>query len=177
MAAAQAPIGVPLARVDTDAVAQRVRVLADVAKVEVHRSWPHTLTIEVTPRVPAAVINVRESWWNVDRDGVLFGTSTTQPASLPVLEAPTDKADTATRAAGVAVLTALPAAVTELIQTVEAKSEADIELTLTDGAVVHWGTADRTQRKAEVLLALIETQTQPPTGYDVSAPDRPAITP
>ena len=51
-------------------------------------------------------------------------------------------------------------------------SAADVRLLLSDGTTVVWGTADRSARKAEVLLALLG---HPARGYDVSAPDRPAL--
>jgi cell division septal protein FtsQ len=49
-AVAAVVLGTPLARVDTAAVAARVRSLPSVAAVDVSRSWPHTLVIEVTER-------------------------------------------------------------------------------------------------------------------------------
>ena len=48
--AAGVPAGVPLAQVDTAAVAARVAMLPAVARAEVVRSWPSSLTITVTER-------------------------------------------------------------------------------------------------------------------------------
>lgn len=176
---AEAPTGVPLLRVDTDAVADRVRALPEAEAVDVRRSWPNTLTIDVTQRTPVAAVSSGGSWWQVDDAGVLFGESAAAPESLPVLDAPggDDEADEAVRAAGVAVLTSLPKPVLKLVDAVEAQSEADVRLTLTDGAVVRWGTAERIEDKARVLLALIAAQDETPSGYDVSAPEHPAVTP
>jgi cell division protein FtsQ len=91
-----------------------------------------------------------------------------------VLDAPVADGAEATRAAGVAVLTSLPAALNELVATVSAQSEADVRLGLTSGATVLWGDATMGDRKTDVLLALLR---EGATTYDVSAPERPAITP
>ena len=172
--AADAPLGDPLVRVDTDAMAARVRDLPELASVSVARSWPRSVVVSVTPRVALAAIVDGDSWWRVDVDGVLFGESSEQPADLPVLEAPVDAGADATRAAGVAVLGGLPASVRELVDAVSAESEADVRLELVDGATVRWGGPERADRKAEVLLALLD---QEASAYDVSAPERPAIIP
>lgn len=178
---AEAPMGTPLARVDTDAIADRVADLPEAASVDVRRSWPTTLTIDVTPREPVAAVSADGSWWSVDDTGALFGASDSRPDGLPVLTAAGDDSssdvDDAVRAAGVTVLTGLPASLYELVDTVEARSEADVRLGLTDGAEVRWGTADDIDRKAEVLLALIDAQEEPPSSYDVSAPEHPAVNP
>lgn len=178
---AEAPVGTPLARVDTDAIADRVADLPEAASVDVRRSWPTTLTIDVTPREAVAAVSADGSWWSVDDTGALFGASDSRPDGMPVLTAAGDDSssdvDDAVRAAGVTVLTGLPASLYELVDTVEARSEADVRLGLADGAEVRWGTADDIDRKAEVLLALIAAQEEPPSSYDVSAPEHPAVGP
>ena len=45
---AQVPVGDPLARVDTDAVAARVEGLVAVRDVDVSRCWPDAVCIDVT---------------------------------------------------------------------------------------------------------------------------------
>jgi cell division protein FtsQ len=171
---AEAPLGEPLVRVDTDAMAARVRDLPELASVSVARSWPRTVVVSVTPRVPSATIADGDTWWLVDTAGVLFGETSEQPTDLPVLEAPVDADAGATRAVGVAVLRGLPAGVRELVGAVSAESEADVRIELLDGATVRWGGPEHSDRKAEVLLALLDQQA---SVYDVSAPERPAIIP
>lgn len=176
IAAADPPVGVPLVRVDTAAIADAVRTVPEVADVSVSRSWPRAITISVQSRTPAAAIGDGSSWWRVDEDGVLFGNSAEQPADLPVLEAPTGDSvgDTAARAAGIAVLTGLPDELADLVVAVAAETEASVELTLDGGATVRWGTADEMDRKSDVLLTLLPEEA---THYDVSAPSNPAIRP
>lgn len=173
-ATADPPYGTPLIRVDTAAMEAAVAELPEVAEVSVHRSWPTAVTVVVTPRVAAAVIEADGSWWQVDDTGVLFGRGTDRPDGLPVLDAPVDADAAPARAAGVAVLTGLPPALRDLVEAVAAPTEASVELTLDGGATVLWGTADQPERKAEVLLALLAEEA---SHYDVSAPSNPAVRP
>src|SRR6478735_8150402 len=46
----------PLARVDLDAVKRAVEEVPGASEVKVRRTWPHTLTIDVVARKPAAVL-------------------------------------------------------------------------------------------------------------------------
>ncbi|NEE03095.1 cell division protein FtsQ/DivIB [Phytoactinopolyspora halotolerans] len=179
---AEVPVGVPLIDVDTAAVAERVRALPDVGDVEVRRSWPQTLTIDVEPREALAAIRDGGTWWSVDASGVLFGRADSRPDGVPELDAPTEDAATLARETGVAVLTQLPRSVEELVDSVEARSAADVRLHLADGSTVRWGTAERPEDKARVLLALMQQrqeddESEPPEMYDVAAPDHPAVVP
>ena len=54
-AMAQVTLGAPLARLDADGIADRVRQRATLANVSIERSWPSTLVIHASPRVPF--------WW------------------------------------------------------------------------------------------------------------------
>lgn len=172
--AADASVGEQLIRVDTDAIATRVSELPELASISVHRSWPRTLVVSVTKRVPAAAIRDDGSWWEVDASGVLFGRADDRPAALPVLEAPADAETADTRAAGVTVLTGLPGQIRDLVETVSARTPADVRLKLSTGAMVNWGGPDDGAEKAAVLLTLLAEDA---SSYDVSAPTRPAITP
>jgi cell division protein FtsQ len=173
---AEVPMGVPLLRVDTDGVAARVRELPEVGDVSIRRSWPNTLTIDITPREAAAVVRDGRSWWSVDESGVLFARADKPPDGVPVLVAPTDEAATLARVTGVAVVTDLPPELDDLVESVEAESPANVRLVLNDGTIVVWGTADRSTDKTRALLTLMELHAEdPPSMYDVSAPDTPAV--
>lgn len=174
--AAAAPVGTPLVRADTAAVASRVGGLPEVSDVEVSRSWPSTLSIDVTPRTARAAVESDDRWYGVDESGVLFGEVPERPESLPVLEAPSSDDGREVRAAGVTVLAELPTDVLDRVESVEADSEADIRLVLNHDVTVELGSADDIGRKAEVLVALMEAQEEAPSAYDVSAPNKPAVT-
>lgn len=173
-AAAAVPIGVPLARVDTAAVAQRAESVADVASVTVSRGWPQTLVLRVTPRVGLATMASEGEWRLVDADGVVFASLPLPADDLPILEAPEGEDGLDRRVAGVSVATVLPPDVLRSVERIEASSPGGVRLLLRDGRVVVWGTAEDAERKAEVLTVLLGT---PATAYDVSVPDRPTLRP
>lgn len=172
--AAAAPVGVPLARVDTAAVAERAGQVPEVATVEVTRAWPHTLRLTVTPRVAVALLQTPEGWRLVDGSGAVFGAPEGPLDTLPTIVAASTKAGEQARVAAVEVSASLPASLAASVARVEAGSPVDVRLVLRDGRPVTWGSAEDSARKAEVLAVLLAT---PATAYDVSVPDRPTVRP
>ncbi len=67
---AEAPIGTPLAKVDLNAIAERVRSIQSVADAQVTRAWPNQLEIVVTERVPVVVVTDGKQFELVDATGV-----------------------------------------------------------------------------------------------------------
>lgn len=172
--AAAVPIGVPLARIDTDAAVVGVESVPDVASATVTRGWPSTVVVTVTPRVPVVSLEGEQEWYRVDADGVLFAPGPAAAADLPILVAPDDEGGAEARGVGVAVADALPRRVLRQVERIEAPSPLDVRLVLRDSRVVVWGGADDTGLKADVLAVLLET---PATEYDVSVPERPTLRP
>ena len=168
-AAAAVEPGTPLARLDTAAVARRVSALPVVRSVEVSRRWPRTVTIAVRERQPAAVQQRGPSYALVDRSGVAFDTVDRRPPGLPLVSAPVDAGPPALRAA-LDVLDDLPPGVRDDVRQVRAASPDRVEIELTRGRTVRWGSAERGARKAAVLAVLLERRARV---YDVSAPDAP----
>jgi cell division protein FtsQ len=172
--AAAVPMGAPLAEVDTDAVATRVAALPPVESVYVGRSWPHTVTVTVTERVPVATVSTSQGPALVDRSGVVYRGA---PApGLPRLTTTPRSGDPATLAA-VGVLTSLPDALRAQVETAGASVVApgapgQVTLRMADGKEVRWGTPERAEEKAAALTALL---TQPGTVYDVTSPDLPTV--
>lgn len=167
----QVPDGTPLARVDTGAVADRVRSRVTIAEVSIQRSWPHTLTVHVVPRTPAIVVkNPQGQLEVVDRSGVSFGEVTTPPAGVPVVSATTDVAmsDEAIRTA-IAVVESLPPNLSTRVSSLTVSS-ADLVTFKVGSTTVAWGNADQGARKVEIVRALLATK---PSRIDVSAPDTP----
>lgn len=162
------PEGLPLARLDTDAVGERLLALPQVESVTVARSWPSTIRITVVERVPVALLGVEGVQWLIDRNGVLFAQVTEPPAGVPVLEAADDGA---TRAA-LDVIGALPADVRSRLARVSAESPESVILHLTGGRTVIWGSAEDSERKALVLAGVFG---QPGQTIDVSSPSAVVI--
>ena len=164
-AAAVAP-GIQLARVDTNAVADRVGALGWVQSVEVRRGWPNVLVIVVTERRPVAVVQVGQVFSFVDGSGTIFEVLPKVPPATPLLIARNATA----RATGSAILASLPPAFRSTVTRVVAQSRDNVILTLPRSAWVQWGSADDSARKYAVLAALLHLHAR---AYDVSAPDLP----
>jgi cell division protein FtsQ len=171
-ATAAVPLGRPLARLDTAAVARRVEKIPLIADVAVSRHWPHTVRIAVEERQPAVAVPAVDGLLLIDRTGVAFDTVSDRPAGVPLV--------TGENAAGlgasgvhavVETLAAVPAAVRAKVTEVAVPSADSVTLTLRDGVQVIWGSAEDGARKATVLTALMRTKAKV---YDVSTPDAPA---
>ena len=161
--------GTPLARLDTGAVADRLRRLPVVRTVDVERSWPRGVTIRVRERTAAAVRARGPAFVLVDREGVAFAPVQRRPAGLPLVSAPVDAGPPALRAA-LDVLDQLTGPVRDQVRQVRAATAEQVELRLTRGRTVLWGSTERGARKAAVLAVLISRKAQV---YDVSSPDSP----
>lgn len=168
-AAAAIDPGTPLARLDTAAVAERLGRLPAVRTVQVTRTWPRTVTIQVSERRPAAVQSRGPAYLLIDRAGVAFDTVPRRPRGLPLVSAPVDAGRPALRAA-ITVLDQLPPKVRQQVLAVRATSVEDVEVRLRRGRTVLWGSTERAERKATVLTALVGRKARV---YDVSAPDAP----
>lgn len=164
--------GTPLARLSLGAIAARVETLPAVADASVARSWPHTVVITVTERVPLATLHHAGDWWLMDASGALFAASASLDHSYPIAAIPAS-AQPRSRAEVGAVLAALPNRLRDAVRRVTAHSVDSITLTLTDGTLVRWGNAAQTGFKARVLDVLIGASKGRPKVYDVSVPQEP----
>jgi cell division protein FtsQ len=170
---AAVPLGEPLARVDVDQVRERVERLPVVEHADISRSWPHTVSIEVTERTPVAAVRSGGAYRLIDAEGVMY-RSVSQPGKrLPVMTIGTQPAvahDAATEAAS--VMATLPHRLAKRVSAVDADTMDSIELRLQDGRRVVWGSAESSQMKARVLSALLHRKAQV---YDVSVPGSPTL--
>jgi len=168
MRVAAVPSDVPLAQLDTGAVAARVRGIAVVAEVRVVRSWPGTVTVVVTERVGVAVQAKGAQFVLLDAGGVPFRTVAARPPNLPLVElAKPGPADRATRAA-LAVVLSLTEGLRGKLVKITAPTPGQVTLHLAGGRTVFWGDAENSDRKATVATALLN---RPGKRIDVSAPD------
>ena len=176
---AQVPQGRPLARVDVEAIEQRVSSLDRVDTVEVGRSWPHTISISIVERKSVVWARVDGQIRGIDRNGIAFRTYESPPKGL--LEATIDVTEARARLQTSESLTAVVAligrkdpALRRQVESVTAASKDSIELKLTKGRTVVWGSRDDGRRKLQVLTPLLRLEA---SRYDVSAPDQPTTTP
>lgn len=162
--------GTPLARVDTGAVAARVRSLPVVESATVRRVWPHTLRVTVVERRPVAVVRDGDGLRLIDRYGVDFAEAQSQPPGLPLLDLDLTTAGPAEVTAAAAVVDVLPSPLRRRVVALEAHSPDDVRLRLRSGAVVWWGDDSQGEQKAAVLQALLKHRAE---RYDVRAPMAP----
>jgi cell division protein FtsQ len=167
LAVAAVPVGQPLARVDTAAMAGRVRAIPGVARVAVTRSWPRTLRIAVTERHGVAVIRTGGTLWLVDGAGVRFQRLDRAPPGLPRLAVRDAAPGDPTVAAALAAVAAIGPPLRAQVLVVAADTPYSVRLTLTGGRTVTWGDGTEGAAKARVLAALLA---RPGKVYDVSTP-------
>ncbi|WP_077347459.1 cell division protein FtsQ/DivIB [Tessaracoccus flavescens] len=166
--AAAVELDVPLLRQDTEAIAQRVRDLAPVLDVEVHRDLPDTVRLDVTERelVYQLVRDEAVSW--VDRDGVVFNT--TPKPTAGVVQVKSDDADDRLRRDIATVVANIPDDLRPQVSLLTAEAVDRIGFTLSDDREIVWGSAEESQLKGDVLAALLDVEAKV---YDVSAPRHP----
>ncbi len=162
IAAAGIPLGEPLARIDASGAQQAVSALPWVESVEVRRGWPREVVIAVTPK---PVVAVTTDGLAVAADGSTFPMPAGTPAGLPPVTA-TGPALTA----AAAVVGSLPDDLRVRVRAVAAGTPDSVDLTLRSGATVHWGSADQSTEKVQVLRALLAHRAQV---YDVTSPQLP----
>ena len=163
--------GTPLARVDTDAAAARVRQRITVAEVSVDRSWPSTVTIRAVPRTPVLVVkNPQGQLEVVDIDGVAYTRVATRPPGVPLVTATSAKGTSqeALRSA-LSLVRALPASMADDVTEIRVGS-ADLVTFQLGRQTVVWGGQEQPERKVAILRALLPTKART---IDVSAPDTP----
>lgn len=174
LAAARIPAGLPLIRVNTAAVAQRVDGIRQVESAQVSRNWPSTVVISVRLRTPVFAVAMQDGYALVDAYGVDVRDSVRRPPGLPLLQLTTGAAGTGwlsplrpVASAGAAVLRELPPWIARRVAVVSAPTPSEVSLQLANGAVIVWGDASRSAEKAKELALLMRTHAR---RYDVSAP-------
>jgi cell division protein FtsQ len=170
--AAAVPVGDPLATVNLDAVAARVEGLAPVKKVDVTRSWPDSVLIDVEERVAVAAVVREGQVRGLDADGVIFRDYEDRPADLPLVRM-SASTESEALAEAASVVAALPEGLAGRVAHVEVDTVDTISLRLRNGDTVFWGSADASEDKARVVQVLLK---QDASRYDVSVPAQPTIT-
>jgi cell division protein FtsQ len=171
LAAADIPISEPMVEVDVGTAAARVADVPIVREVEVVRSWPSTVAVQVTEREPVLVVRGPSGdLVLVDEEGIRLDVVDVPPDGLPVVHAggPAAATEEAYRAAW-AVLSTLPDEIAAQVTTATLSSADLVTLELADRTVV-WGGPEDSELKGEVVQALLATEA---THIDVSAPRSP----
>ncbi|MGI8870085.1 MAG: cell division protein FtsQ/DivIB [Mycobacteriales bacterium] len=165
--------GRPLVRLNTGAIASRVRALGPVASVSVARHWPSTVRITVTERRPVAYAERSGKFWLLDRTAIPFHRVSPAPHGLTRIDLRTagrsvggsPAAVSDADRASVAVAAQLPPSITRLVAIISAPSQDAVTLHLRSGRTVIWGTPQQSAAKARVLPTLLG---RPGTTFDLS---------
>lgn len=173
VAAAQVPLGTPLARIDTEAIRTRVLQVPPVADATVTRSLTGVIHITVTERVGVYVISVGSQYLVVDSTGTGFLTVADVPEGLPVVSLTVDHTPESERlmADAATVVQALPDSVRTQMTWIGAQTPDTFTIELASGAEIFWGSAEESDLKAQVIDGLLNVGAR---YYDVSSPSHPA---
>lgn len=164
------PVGTPLASIDPAAVKARVARVGSVAAVSVDRRWPHELVVTVTGRVPVAATQANGQWWLLAADGTPYQPAADRPAGLTSIELATPGQGDRASMAALGVLKSLQGltpALRRSVVAITATSDYDVELKLSGGRTVIWGSDADNARKVQVLPAALA---RPGTVYDITDP-------
>ncbi|MBK5216022.1 MAG: FtsQ-type POTRA domain-containing protein [Propionibacteriales bacterium] len=172
---ASVTLGQPLARVDIGAIEKRVRQLERIETVDVGRSWPTTITIDVAERTAIGWVLAGGEVKGLDRHGVLFRSYKKAPKDLVEvrINASNIREREKSMKEAAAVLQSIKGGDADLFQgldRIEAESIDSVELNLSKGRTVNWGSAEKAEAKLRVLRPLLRIKART---YDVSAPEQP----
>jgi cell division protein FtsQ len=142
--------------------------------VTIVRVWPHGLDLLLVARDPVAAVPADGGGLVlVDQDGIAVGRTDVPPEGLPVISVPLD-GDTRAMTAALVVLQQMPPELAAQVAAVAATNRDTVTLTLRDGVVVEWGSAEQSTLKATVLSTLRAAPSSAGVKvYDVSAPTLP----
>lgn len=183
--ASLAPLmGKPLPQVTDAQVRELLQPIIQVKSVQIQARPPSTLVVQLVERVPVALLKNDQEYVLVDQDGVQLGATADQAAaSLPLIDGGKAVIGQDTFQAMTAVLANLPQSILKQLANASASSPDAVELKLTDGRSVVWGSASDMNLKAQVLQALLNAPLATPQAgkpapvpakvFDVSAPRHP----
>lgn len=182
--AARVRLGEPLLTVDPGAIATRVEELPWVESANVRRSWPSTVTVQVTERVPVAVVQVTNDLAAmIDEDGWVVGVETrpedtTDPAGPLVLtgiDEPVAEGERLDAEARDALAVAVAAA--DRMPGVVAAVSTDLDAELIDGGAIRFGSLEDLDDKITAAMTVLgEVDTSCLALLDVRVPGSPALT-
>ena len=163
--------GRPLAQVTDSDVAALLQPYVLVQSYSVRTEPPSKLIVDIVERVPVGAVESQGSVVIVDAIGTELWRTDALPKDIPQIKS--GGIGTPGFTAATAASLALHDSFRARVQTVTARSLDSVELTLRDGTRVVWGSAENSERKAQVLEALVAATDGTPRYYDVSSPDNP----
>jgi cell division protein FtsQ len=169
---ADVPLGEQLALVDLGRADARVGSLAEIESVDVTRTWPDAVRIQVVERTAVAVVELAGRIRGLDADGIVFRDYKAVPKGMPRIR-PGAAAGTDALKEAATVVSALPEDLVTRVDHVEVATVDQITLVMRDGRQVLWGSAEESELKAEVIDRLLAAEKA--QVYDVSVPGNPTV--
>ena len=146
-------VGENMLRVDSAAAAKNVASVPWVEKVTVSRSWPSTITVDVTEHQPVGYVKDKGTPLAVNEHGQVFLSGAQPEGAVEFRNVKADDA-AAIEAAAQAVV-ALQPQVREQLEYMSVKNAESIELHFREDRTVFWGSADRAREKAEATRVVL----------------------
>ena len=155
-----------------------------VAEVTVRRQWPGTVVVRVAERAPVAAARAGQNEWAlVDADSRVLAraTATEPPAGLPAVSSPDPVGPPGSRlgpgwSAVLEVATKAPPPVLARVGTV-ADVAGEVELALTSGGVVRFGSPEQVGEKFTAIAAVLaQVDLKDLAVLDVRIPRTPVLT-
>lgn len=179
---AAVPLGLPIARVDTEAVSTRVEGDLRIAEAVVERDWPSTVTVTVTLREPALVLDQTgaKEQQVADADGVVYDSVAERPEDVPVVRATRGEVSQESLAGVLGMLEAVDPSTAEDVTALQLTGDGDLRFRL-GGLSVLWGGPEEAELKGPVLEALllqdqIDPETEQTIVLDLAVPQTPVVT-
>lgn len=165
-------LGTPLALLDENLLREQLGAFSLIRSYSTEILPPGTLIVHVVERTPVGLRVNGGAFDIVDPAGVVLGTVPQRPDSLPLIHLGALDADSAAGRSIAEVLLAMPESLRVQVDAIAATTRDDVTLTLVGSAQrVEWGSAADSERKAQVLAALLAIHAGSGAGsYDVSAP-------
>ena len=172
--AAAVPMGVPLMRVNTAEIRERLERDRTLRDVTVSRELPGTIVVTGTPRVAVlAVRNLKGQVEVVDAEGVVFRTVSSAPKGVPLVTAGSELVTASGLRAALQALAALSPGLRSEVSgvTVTAADHVTFTLNVKSGRrTVVWGGLGDAPTKARLVEILAK---EPGNTIDVSVPESP----
>ncbi|MGW9405670.1 cell division protein FtsQ/DivIB [Arthrobacter sp. NPDC055585] len=169
-------LGTPLALISDSDAAELLADRPEIEGVEVTAVPPSDLIVTVTERVPVAVLQNGREFVLIDEEGrQLKAVAERGEAALPLIDGGTEAVNSTVFSTVTQVLAALPPNVLAQLDHASAETVDSVELKLTSGQTVFWGSAEANAAKARALeaLLLMPAADPPVSVFDVSTPNRP----
>lgn len=174
-----------MVEVHADRVVRQAEALPWVKEATARRKWPGTVRIDVTERVPVAVVPVDNGrrWASADATGRVLSIATAKPPGLPAIGNVSQvgrpgSSLTSDASRSLQVAAALPPALQARVADVATGSAGEVELQLTaGGGIVRLGPPEGLDLKFGALMTLLERADLAKVQViDVRVPRAPVLT-